>query len=133
MAGIDRVGIAQPVLNRGDGELCRARLARRPGLRLLHRLDLGGLIERAGVMNIFVASRLRRLPALLARDGLQPVQEARGDCRSTADLGRMREDDVLMAEQLSEVVRGKADAALRKVETEFMAHRPAQPRVYARC
>src|ERR1700675_564362 len=120
MAGIERVGVAAPVLNPRDGELCRARLARRPGLRLLHRLDLGGLINRAGVMNIFVASRLRRLPALLARDGLQPVQEARGDCRSTANLGRMGEDHFLMAEQLSEVVRGKANAPLRQVEAKFM-------------
>ena len=132
VAGIDGVGIAQPVLDRGDRELCRTRLARRLGLRLLDRLDLRGLVDRAGVANILVAGRLRRFPALLARDGFQPVQEARGDGRSTADLGRMGEDHVLMAEQLSEVVRRKADAALRKVETEFVTHRPAQPGIDAR-
>ena len=37
-----------------------------------------------------------------------------------------------MAEQLGEVVRRKAYSALRKVETEFMTHRPAQPGIDAR-
>ena len=37
-----------------------------------------------------------------------------------------------MAKQLREVVRGKTDASFRQVEAEFMAHRPAQPRIDAR-
>ncbi len=34
-----------------------------------------------------------------------------------------------MSEQLREVVRGEADAALRQIEAEFVPHRPAQPRI----
>ena len=37
-----------------------------------------------------------------------------------------------MAEQLSEVVRGKANAPLRQVEAQFVPHRPAQPGIHAR-
>ena len=36
-----------------------------------------------------------------------------------------------MAEQLRKVVRGKADAPFRQIETEFVTHRPAQPGIDA--
>ncbi len=43
----------------------------------------------------------------------------------------MGENDVLMAEQLRKIVRGKADAPLRQIEAEFVTHRPAQPGIDA--
>ena len=39
----------------------------------------------------------------------------------------MGQDDIVSAQQLREIMRGKADAPLRQIEAEFMAHRPAQP------
>ena len=44
----------------------------------------------------------------------------------------MAEDDLLGAEQLHEIVRGQADAALRQIEAEFVPHRPAQPGIDSR-
>ncbi len=44
----------------------------------------------------------------------------------------MGEDHVVVAEQLREIVRGKADAPLRQIEAEFVPHRPAQPGIDAR-
>ena len=112
VAGVDGVGIAQPVLDRGDRELCRPRLARRPRLRLLDRLDLRGLVDRAGVMKIPVAGCLRAFPALLARDGFQPVEKARSDGRTASDLGRMGEDHVLdgRATERSRARKGRCGA-----------------------
>jgi hypothetical protein len=45
----------------------------------------------------------------------------------------MSEDDLVMAKQLREVVGGEADAPFRQIEAQFVAHRPAQPGIDARC
>ena len=39
----------------------------------------------------------------------------------------MGQDHIVRSQQLREVMRGEADAPLRQIEAEFMAHRPAQP------
>ena len=127
--GVDRIGIAQPVLDRGDRQFQRPRRARRLWRGLRDRLDLVGAIEFIGEADIFLAGRLRGFPALVAGDRFQPVQETRGDRGRAADLGGVAEDDVLGAEQLREIVRREADAPLRQIEAEFMPHRPAQPRI----
>ncbi len=75
----------------------------------------------------FFAGLLRDVPALLARDRLEPVQETRRDRRRAADFGGMAEDDVVGAEQLREIVRRQPDAPLRQIEAEFVPHRPAEP------
>ena len=127
--GVDRVGIAQPVLDRGHRQFQGPRRARRLRRGLRDRLDLVGPVQLAGKADIFLAGGVRGLPALLARDRFQPVQEARGHRGRAADLGGMAEDDVVGAEQLREIVRGEADAPLRQIEAELMPHRPAQPRI----
>ncbi len=124
---VDRVGIAQPVLDRGDRHFQRPRRARRPRLGLLDRRDLGGLVQRVCELHVFLAGANGRLPELVARDRLQPVQEARGHRRCAAGLGGMGEDHLVAAEQLREVMRGEADTALRQIETKLVPHRPAEP------
>ncbi len=49
-----------------------------------------------------------------------------------AILAARAEDHFRGAERLREVVRGKADAALGRIEAEVAAHRPAQPGIAAR-
>ncbi len=39
----------------------------------------------------------------------------------------MGQDHIVGSQQLREVMGGEADAPLRQIEAEFMAHRPAQP------
>ena len=39
----------------------------------------------------------------------------------------MGQDDIISSQQLREIMRGQADAPLRQIEAEFVAHRPAQP------
>ena len=126
---IDRVGIAQPILDRGDRQLQRPCRARRPWRRLRDRRDGFRPVEFVGVVDVFLAGGDSRVPAGLAGDGLKPVQKARRHRRRAADLGGVAEDHVAGAEQLREVMRGQADAALRQIELEFVTHRPAQPRV----
>jgi len=60
------------------------------------------------------------------------VQEARSHGRRAADLGGMTENHLVGAKQLRKIMCGKADAPLRQIEAEFMAHRPAQPGIDAR-
>ncbi len=129
---IDRVGIAQQIFDLGDGELRGACGARRLWLGLSDWLPRVGMIERIGHVQVAPAFCLRALPALIAGDRLQTMQEARGDRRRSRDLGRMREDDIARAKQLDEVVGGKADAPFRQIEAEGPAHRPAQPGIVAR-
>ena len=45
---------------------------------------------------------------------------------------RRGQHDFRRAERLGEVVRGKADAALRRIEAEVAAHRPGEPGIAAR-
>ncbi len=78
------------------------------------------------------AGRDRGLPARLARDGFEAMQEARGHRRRAADFCRMAEDDILGAEQLGKIVRRQPDAPFRQIEPEAMPHRPAQPGIHPR-
>ena len=89
--GVDRVGIAQPVLDLGDRERRRPRVERRlrRGPRRW-RLHLGGLVERARPGEISLAALARRVPALLAGDRGEPLHEARGHRRRAGELGRDR-------------------------------------------
>ena len=130
---VDRIGIAQPVLDRRHRQFQGPGGARRLRRGLRDRLDLVGPVEFIGEANVFSRRQnLGGLPARFARHRLQPVQETRGHRRRAADLGGVTEDDVVGAEQLRKIVRGKADAPLRQIEPELMPHRPAQPRIHAR-
>ena len=120
--GVDRIGIAQPVLDRGHRQFQRPHRARRSWRGLRDRLDLRrGCRVRPAKRTYFSPRRFRGIPARFARDRFQPVQEARSHRRRAADLGGVAEDDVVGAEQLGEVVRGEADAPLRQIEARARA------------
>ena len=127
MPGIDRIGIAQPVLDRRHRQFQRAAGAWRLWRRLRDRLDLVGLVDRSAKRTYFSPACFAVFQRSLARDRLEPVQETRGDRRRAADFGGVAEDDVAGAEQLREIVRRQSDAPLRQIEAEFVPHRPAQP------
>src|SRR5262249_46762504 len=107
MLGVDRVGIAQPILHIGDGKPGRARGARRLWRGPLDPLDLGRVIERAGPGEILRAARTRLRPRSLARDRRQSLDEARGHGRRAGELGGIGENHLSGAQRLSEVVRGE--------------------------
>ena len=68
---IDRVGIAQPVLDRGDRQFQRPRRARRLWRGLRDRLDLVGLVEFGGEADIVCRRRFRRAPSAPRRRRLR--------------------------------------------------------------
>ena len=108
-----------------------------PCFRRRHRLRprrgrySDGVIERACVIRIDNAARQRVLPAFLAGDRRQPLDEARAYRRRARLLGGTCEDDLARTQSLREVMRRQADAQLRQIETEFEPHRTAQPRIAA--
>ena len=124
--GVDRIGIAQPVLDLGHrkaGRPCRARRFRR---RLRLRRNRLGPVELARPSEIVVAAVARVFPAL-AGDRGEALDEARRHGRRAGDLGGMGQDHIAGAEQLREIVGGKADAAFRQIEAELEPHRAAEP------
>ena len=124
--GVDRVGIAQPVLDLGDAEPRRPRLERRRRARALRSaLTRLGAVEIARPGEIFLAARERGLPVRLAGDRREPLHEARRDRRRAAELGGAGEDHLGRAEQLREVVRRQPDAPLGQIEPEVEPHRTA--------
>ncbi len=131
VAGVDRVGIAQPVLDGSDRQLAGPRGARRLGCRTLGVPHLGRRIERAREGEVAFTARDDTFPAFAGERG-NSLHKARGDGRAAGHLGRARKDDFTCAQCLREVVRGEADAALGRIEAEIAAHRAAQPRVVAR-
>ena len=131
MARVNRIGIAQPVLDGGDRQAQRPCREFRFRRRALGRFHLGRMIERAGELEISVAARERAVPARAGERG-DALHEARGHGRAAGDLGGAAEDDFRGAQALGEIVRGKADAALWRIETEIAAHRAAQPGIVAR-
>ena len=132
IAGVDRVGIAQPVLDRGDREprrpRCNGRRRRRPQGRPHRRR----LVERARQRNVLRAAFGHGLPAFLAGECGEALHETRGHGRRAGDLLRPRQHDLRHAERLREVMRGQADAPLRRIEAELPPHRPAEPGIAAR-
>ena len=129
--GVDGVGIAQPVFDGSDRQPQRACLGFRCRRRTLGGFHGRRMIERAGEFEIAVAAFEHRVPARAGQRG-NALHEARGHGRRAGDFGSAREDDFRRAQRLREVVRGKADAALGRIEAEVGPHRAAQPRIVAR-
>ena len=124
--GVDRIGIAQPVLDLGHRKAFRPCRARRFRRRLRLRRNCLGPVELARPGEIIVATVARVFPAL-AGDRGEALDEARRHGRRAGDLGGVSQDHVAGAEQLREIVGGKADAAFRQIEAELEPHRAAEP------
>ncbi len=131
VARIDGIGIAQPGLDLGDAEHGRAQLdsrrRRRPGDARGGRVG----IDQPGEPAEALAAHERLAPAHFAAHRRQPLEEARGHGRRTADLGGAGEDEFRRAAELREVVGGQADAPLRRLQPERRPHRPAEPGIGA--
>ena len=133
MPGVDRIGIAQPQLDLRDRQRRRPHMSAAASAQAA-RARLAGCrrVEHARKRDITRAALQRGLPARLARDRGEPLHEARRHRRRAAELGRAGEDHLGRAERLREIVRREADAPLRQVEAELVAHRPAEPGIAAR-
>jgi hypothetical protein len=106
MPGVDRVRIAQPVLDFGHRERQRPRADRRLGRWLLDRFRCGRWpIQLFGETQIDIAGLAGVVPAFVTSNGFQAVQKAGGDSRRAADLGGMGQDHLRVSQQLREVVR----------------------------
>ena len=127
--GVDRIRIAQPVLDVGHREPGRPRGARGLWHGFFDPLDLRGSIERARPGEISRSSRADLLPALFACDRRQALDEARGDAWCTGQFGGISEDHLVRAERLRKVMGGERNAPLRQIEPERVAHGAAQPRI----
>ena len=128
--GEDRVGVAQPMLDLGDGERDRASLARWFWRGLPQALDRGRAVEAARPAEIFFPPLTHALPAL-ASDGGEPLHKARRHRWRTRELGGARENHFTRAERLRKIVSGERNPPFRQVEPERIAHRAAEPRIGA--
>ena len=126
--GVDRIRIAQPVLDVGHRQARRPRGARRRRRRARRGRDLFRVVQRARAAEVEVAAVDHRLP-LRPGNGGEALDEARWNGRRAGNLGGAGEDHVARAEQLSKIVSRKPDAALGQVEAELLAHRAAEPGV----
>ena len=115
------------VTDRRNGRAATFRFRR----RALGRFHLGRMIERAGEFEINMAAPERAVPAFSGERG-DALHEARGHGRAAGDLGGAAQDDFRGAQALRKIVRGKADAALGRIEAEIAAHRAAEPGIVAR-
>ena len=124
---IDRVGIAQPVLDRRHRQFQRPRRARRLWRGLRDRLDLVGPVQFAGEARYFSPARFAAFQRSSPATASSRCRKREATAGAPPTFAAWREDDLVGAEQLREVVRGEADAPLRQIEAEFVPHRPAQP------
>ena len=131
MPGIDGVGIAQPVFDRGDGQFQRPCGSRRRRCGLFDRLTSAGASSAS-------AKSTYCLPACLAASQRASPATASSRCRkreATAGappaLAEWLRITSSVAKQLREVMGRQADAPLRQIETQLVPHRTAQPRIGA--
>src|SRR5262249_60075505 len=87
MLRVDRVGVAQPVLDLGDGERAGSRSARRLWLGTLDPSHAGGASEAPRPVDVLGASRGDLGPARVAGDGRHPLQKSGSDRRYAGQLG----------------------------------------------
>ncbi len=131
VARIDRVGIADPGLDRGDRELARPGFDRRPwrgrraGRVLARIVELalpgqGRALFGAAVPQIFL--ELHR-----AQHGFEPQQPARRHGGRALDPRGPGQHHLARAEALGEIMRRRADAPLGRGQAEIPPHRPRQP------
>ena len=83
------------------------------------------MVELAGEMEIFVPAFAGVVPGILAGERRDPLQETRHHRRRAGKLRRTGEKHIACAKRLGEVMGGQADAPLRQIEPQFVAHRPA--------
>ena len=91
-----------------------------------------GLVKAAAEGAVALAARDRGLPRGVARHRGEALKKSRGDRRRARELGGAGEKHLRGAGELREIVRRKADAPLRQIEAERMAHRPVEPGIGAR-
>ncbi len=130
--GVDRVGIAQPGLDLGDGEFARPCLNRRARGRALHAFARDRFVQRPGDGNIICRGRQRVFEVQTTRQLHQPLQPARSDSRRAIRFERAQQDRIGLRRKRGEVMRRKADGALRRLQADRLSHRARKPRIVRR-
>ena len=136
---IDRIGIAHPDLNPGNGKLGRAGRNRRTRCRCTDRCDRKRAIQYPqpgqigrGLPPDGKPHRTVAVVKTLQQIG-QPVDPARCHSRRAVPSVGTGHDDIGLAGQLGKIMRGKTNPPVRRRQTEFATHRAAHPRVGAVC
>ncbi len=126
VAGVDRVGIAQPGLDLGDRERARARRQRRAGCGRRVRL------VRRGVEHFGNARDGRRrgqgaVQSDRAQYGVEPQQPARGHGGRALVTGCAGQDHLGCRHRLGKIMGRDADRALGEGDAEIAPHLPRHP------
>jgi hypothetical protein len=132
MTRIDRIGIANERLDLGDAQSARSDFRRRRGGRPLDGFYGLGLFERPPELEIACAAFARGLPCSIGCDRRDALEKPRGHRLDAVLLFGARDHDAERAHRLREVVRREADAPLRQVERQRLAHRSIEPCIRSR-
>ncbi len=125
--GVDGVGIAAQRFDPRDAELATGRSSTggRGAGRGSGGLVWGLSISRASASHSR-AARAQRAAIGVAGERVDPLQEARCDCRRTRALQRARHHHGARAHRHREIMRALADAPLRRRQPDLRAHGPIE-------
>ncbi len=120
--GIDGVGVAAQRLDLGHRKTLRPRVEPRLRFRALDERLLRSLVQRPRPAKQFVAARAQLPGMIVAGEGQEPLQPARRHRRRVAGAGGAGEHHFFRSHRRPEIVRGKADAAFRRLEVDARLH-----------
>ena len=112
VTGENRIRVAQQGLDRGDAQLSRLVRRRNQGCGTRHGRGHARRVEAIGEPEIMPTASLRLLPAPRPGDGLEPLQEPRGDGVRALRLERARDEAARSAASGDEIMRRLPDAPL---------------------
>jgi len=124
--GVNRIGIAQPVLDLSDGEAFWSRRARRGRRGLRCRRNALRPVQFLRPCQIPIAAG-DDFPPAAAGQRREALDKTRGHRGRSLDLGGAAQHHLGCVEQLREVVSAQPDAAFRQIEPKRKPHPPAEP------
>ena len=129
MARKNRIRIAHQDFDFGDAEAARKQSRVGTGRGPPKRAHGLRRVEHSGPIAIGVSRQNHIGPHRIARKSLEPLQEPRWHHGRSIALLRPCDHHVVGAQRLHEIVRGLADATLRRCETHACAHGSVEKRI----
>ena len=129
MAGIDRIGIAQPGLDLRHGKLSRPRRERRTRLRWRKRPVVLRPIDQLRRLLHHLVGLERAIETDSAQYRVEPKKPARRHGRNTFAPRGAGQRHLRRADRLGKIMRCHADRPLRRGDAEFAPHLPRHPRI----
>ena len=132
VAGIDRIGVAQPRFYLGHRELAWARSERRPRRRGRQRAVLFGLVDLVGrELHRLIPSECP-IETSGAQHRIEPQEPARRHGWDAILSGGAGQHHLGRPERLGKVVRGDADRTFGNSDPELPPHLPRHPGIVFR-